>query len=565
MKTLYTEITSNLPSSPLRRFYKLVAGERQVVLRIYLYGIFAGAIGLSLPLGIQAVINLVSAGALTSSWFVLVVVIVGGLALAGILQILQLTIVEGMQQRIFLKSALELSIRIPRLKQIPLRKHYVPELVNRFFDTITVQKGLSKLLLDFSAASLQIAFGLILLSFYHPLFIVFGIGLVITLFIIVRVTAPKGLRTSLQESRHKYEVAHWLEETGRNRELFKAKASGDYALQRTDGLTVRYLGARKSHFKILLSKYVLLLGFKILIIGGLLVLGSRLVVENQLNLGQFVAVEIVTILVISSVEKLVLSVETIYDVLTGLEKIGYITDLPLETEGTGEMEADADGHDIRFDSFCLRFPGESEAELEVGTAQIKQGEKVLLQGGNPQSWHRLTRTLSGDYQSYSGRLSIGGIPVRDWNKDALRARIGIYHGGRSLIDGSLLENATLFSGPIPLSEVAAVAKAIGLDDFVQQETDSWDKQVGPEGIWLPFPIRAKVMLAQLLLAKPKVMLLADFEHALDASTRRLFWEYVREELPRSSVLVLGGRGATEGKGYDQILRFENRSILSKAI
>ena len=56
-----------------------------------------------------------------------------------------------------------------------LRNYYPPELANRFFDTLTIQKGLSKILIDVPTAILQILFALILLSFYHPFFIIFGV------------------------------------------------------------------------------------------------------------------------------------------------------------------------------------------------------------------------------------------------------------------------------------------------------------------------------------------------------------------------------------------------------
>ena len=55
-------------------------------------------------------------------------------------------------------------------------------------------------------------------------------------------------------------------------------------------------------------------------------------INQEINLGQFVASEIIILLVLSSVEKLILSMETIYDVLTGMEKLGQITDIPVESD-----------------------------------------------------------------------------------------------------------------------------------------------------------------------------------------------------------------------------------------
>jgi len=88
---------------------------------------------------------------------------------------MQLRIIETIQQRIFTRASFELSYRFPKIKMNELRNFYPPELANRFFDTLTIQKGLSKILIDVPTALLQIIFALILLSFYHPFFIIFGL------------------------------------------------------------------------------------------------------------------------------------------------------------------------------------------------------------------------------------------------------------------------------------------------------------------------------------------------------------------------------------------------------
>lgn len=560
MKNLYSEITATLPTHPLRRFFRLISGERKTILNIYLYAIIAGIIGLSLPLGIQAIINFVSTGTITTSWFVLIAIVIGGLLGGGILQILQLSLTESIQQRIFAKSALELSFRIPRLDALGLRKHYVPELVNRFFDTVTVQKGLSKILLDFSTASLQIIFGILLLSFYHPLFILFGFALGLILFLIVRFLGPYGLKTSLDESKYKYELAHWLEEISRKRDLFKGKTAGDFSLKKTDSLTLNYLNSRKQHFRILVGQYSILLLFKILIIAGLLVIGSWLVVENQLNLGQFVAAEIVIILLISSVEKLILSVETIYDVLTGLEKIGYITDLPLEGQLLSTPFDEKRQTGVRFEDFTLHFPGEARPELKSLTLKLGPAEWVWLSGGNPQVHNALIRSIAGDYQTYEGKLSIGGIPVRNWNKDELRNQIGIFRSMDDIVDGTLLENVTLLSGPIPMSEVVPVADALGLSDFVERQQGGWAQEAGPDGMWLPDWVKARLIMSRILLEKPGIIILSGMYHLVDKQLWACFLKYVKEELPAVTFIVLENDPVISDD-FHQAFRFQGRSIL----
>jgi ABC-type bacteriocin/lantibiotic exporter with double-glycine peptidase domain len=313
-----------------RRFLSLLKPDRKEIRNIYIFAIFSGILSLGLPLGIQIIINFIQLGQISTSWFVLVGLVVAAIGFAGVLNIFQLKITENLQQRIFTRAAFEFAERIPKIKMIELVKRYAPELTNRFFDTLTIQKGLSKLLIDFTAATLQILFGLILLSFYHPFFIFIGLFLVLLLIVIIRATVNKGYRSSMEESTFKYNIAHWLEEIAHARISFKMSGESKMYLDRTNAHLHNYLSARDKHFKVLVQQYALLIAFKVVIALTLLMLGGILVINEQINIGQFVAAEIVILLVLSSVEKLILSIEVVYDVLTAVEKIGQVTDLPLE-------------------------------------------------------------------------------------------------------------------------------------------------------------------------------------------------------------------------------------------
>jgi len=191
-------------TKPFERFWALLKPDGKDITDIYLFAIIGGLLSLGLPLGIQAIINFIQAGKVSTSWFILVGLVVSAIGLTGYMNIAQLRITENLQQRIFTRSALEFATRIPKIQLRELLTRYAPEWTNRFFDTLTIQKGVSKLLIDFTAASLQILFGLILLSFYHPFFIIFGFALLLLLVYIFNMTAKRGFLTSLEESKYKY-------------------------------------------------------------------------------------------------------------------------------------------------------------------------------------------------------------------------------------------------------------------------------------------------------------------------------------------------------------------------
>ena len=144
-----------------QRLSGLLQLDRKDIKQIIFYAIFAGLVSLSLPLGIQAIINLIQGAQISTSWIVLVVLVTIGTIFVGALQLMQMRILENVQQKLFARSSFEFAYRFPKIKMSELSDFYPPELANRFFDTLTIQKSLPKILIDFPAAILQIIFGLL--------------------------------------------------------------------------------------------------------------------------------------------------------------------------------------------------------------------------------------------------------------------------------------------------------------------------------------------------------------------------------------------------------------------
>ena len=147
--------------TPWQRFVGLLKLEKKDFLQIIYYAIFSGLVSLSVPLGIQAIVNLLQGARISTSWVVLVVIVTLGVAFVGILQLMQIRILENIQQKIFTRASFEFTYRFPKIKMEELKNFYPPELANRFFDVLTIQKGLTKVVLDFPAALTQVVFGVL--------------------------------------------------------------------------------------------------------------------------------------------------------------------------------------------------------------------------------------------------------------------------------------------------------------------------------------------------------------------------------------------------------------------
>ena len=495
--------------SSWQRLIKLLKLESKDIKQIFYYAIFAGVVNLSLPLGIQAIINLIQGAQISSSWIVLVVLVTMGVAFVGILQLMQMRIIENFQQKIFTRSSFEFAYRFPKIKMTELREYYPPELANRFFDTLTVQKGLSKILIDFPAAILQIVFGLLLLSFYHPFFIIYGILLILLVYIVFKFSAQRGLDTSLLESKQKYKVAHWLQEIARSVLSFKLSGKTQLALEKNDLLTSNYLDARESHFKVLIQQFIKLIGFKILVTAGLLVIGGFLVLNQQMNIGQFVAAEIIILLVISSVEKLILGLESFYDVLTSLEKLGQVVDRSLEPQEGDTLTNDDQDFRIELDHVFYSVPDRMNPLLSDISMIIEPKDRIMIYGSNGSGKSTLLKLISGILEPSKGSIYVNNIDLKGMKLNDYRALIGQSLPEESPFEGTIRENLTFGDPSITESDISWALEKTGLVNFVKSQPQGLRTVLYPEGKKLSQTAAKKIVLARSILKRPKLLLLKD--------------------------------------------------------
>ncbi len=518
--------------SPLQRFWRLLRPDRDEVTNVWVYALFAGVVNLSLPLGIQAIINLIMGGRVSTAWMVLVLLVVLGIAIVGILQVQQMRVVENLQQKIFSRAAFEFAYRMPRVRTEVMYHYYGPELMNRFFDVLTVQKGLSKILIDFSVASLQVVLGLMLLSVYHPFFIAFGfilVGLVVLIFLF---TAKSGLKTSLMESKHKYAAVHWLEELARTAGTFKMAGKTDMALQRMDRHVDSYLVARESHFGILIRQYSLLIGFKVIVALGLLAIGGLLVMQERMNIGQFVAAEIIILFVMASVEKLVLSLETIYDVLTGLEKIGQVTDLELDRKLESSSDSLFRGEgaiSVQLDGVYFSYPNRSEPILHDLTLKVEAGDRLLVMGSNGAGKSTMLYVIAGLFDITRGSIVYDNLPKRNIGIEELHSSIGACFRQGELFEGTVLENITMGRERATFENVQWAVRNLGLTDVIQRFPEGYDSKLDPAGDKLPRSIVQLLLLARAIADKPRLLLLENVFESLDEGQRQQTIDFLTQE------------------------------------
>lgn len=546
-----------ITKNPVARILNLVALEKKEITSIYFYAILKGLIQLSLPLGVQTIVGFVLGASMRASLVVLIALVVAGVLAAGLMKVNQMKIIEKIQQKIFVRYSFAFAQHLPKLDLRQADHYYLPELVNRFFDIPVLQKSLSKILLDIPAATIQIIFGLLLLSLYHPAFILFGFILIVLLWLILRFTGQHALQTSIEESTYKYKVAAWLEEIARVIKSLKLSKPTELYLQKTDEQVTSYLDARNRHFRILLLQYNVLVLFKTIITAAMLIVGTLLLVNQQLNIGQFIAAEIIILLVLSSVEKLIMNLGSVYDTLTSVEKIANLTDKPVEKDGTVILTGNNLGLGLEMNNLSFGYDGETDVLHDV-SLQINAGEKVCIRGSESSGKSTLLRLMAGAYSGFRGNLLINGLPVTNYKQSSLRSQIGVLLNQQDIFYGTLVENIHMGNTSISMDTIMEYASKTGLSGFISTLKDGYDTLLDPTGKRLSRNVIHKILLVRALVGNPRLILLEEPWINSENENRNRLIELLRELKNTTLVVVTNEEGFTEA--CDKIITIEKGNV-----
>ena len=300
----------------MKILFSFIKIERKSIKYLYLYAALAGIVSLAIPLGIQTIINYVLAGRLSTSWVILIVLITVAVFLLGITRVAQLSIVDSLQRKLFVQYAFKYRESLRNKSEYGSEK--LLNKTQKFLDIVTLQKSFSKLITDFTGKLLQAVAGLLLLALYHPMFIIFSLLVIIVVYLSLRFTWLTGFKTAREESNYKFKTAENLR-----------KLAIDYSEDNLNELNhniEKYTISRNQHFVILNKQAWLGVIIKVILTFFMLIIGSYLLVIQDISLGQFLASEILIITLLDAIEKLILTVEYLYDCGISIEKLNEINE-----------------------------------------------------------------------------------------------------------------------------------------------------------------------------------------------------------------------------------------------
>jgi putative ABC transport system ATP-binding protein len=490
--------------SPTERLFSAIKLERHDIYFLAILTFGYGVLGIATPVAVQALVNIVTMGGVLQPLYVISFILLILLILSGTLFVLEGYIVELIQRRLFIRNALEISNNAQGVQIQMYDNHNPVELMNRFFDVVSLQKSTAVLLTVSLTAFLQGIIGSIILMFYSIYFIVIIIVMVIFLIMIVLVLGKHAVPTAIDESKAKYTMADWLETIARNAYLFKFFNAAERTHQQTDALATEYLNKRFKHYRILLWQNIGSVTLYAIIGTAMLVLGGALVIQGQINLGQFVAAELIIFGVLAAFVRFINKLENYYDLLAALDKLGILHDLPQETTGK-HVPSDDHYHEINLHDVSFAYTPRITPIQDI-SFQLTQGRSLSILGASGAGKTTLIALLTGLRIPDKGHINLNGIDLRQLNLTHYRKQIGLA-SKVEIIDGSILDNLKLGRDEIPISLINQVLETLELTNEFAKLEHGIDTKLTAFGAPLSTTQMQRLMLARAVIGQPDILII----------------------------------------------------------
>ncbi|MCX6139551.1 MAG: ATP-binding cassette domain-containing protein [Candidatus Kapabacteria bacterium] len=499
-----------------RSLRAMIIKEKRDVAIVTIYSIVSSVLGLVVPLSSQAIVNAVALGVFSQQLVVLCVLVALSMIALAVISVFERYVVDMIQRRLFVETVFDIVSKLPRFTQGALRKTYGPELVNRFFDVVTVQKSFGKFLLEGINAILVLLTGLIVLGFYHPFFLLYDVAFMLFIPILVFVLGRGAISTAIKASKQKYFTASLLEDVARNQLAIKLTGTHRYGLERMNSVTTDYVHARHKHYVILARQIFGSYLFKGLATVGILALGGILVIEQAISLGQLVAAEIIIILILGAMEKLISQFDLYYDLIAALDKLAEIVDQPEEESGSIVVPHRASGGTI--DIRNVHFAYDDNIVLKGVNLSVSSGQKVSLVGASGMGKTTLAQLLLGLDSPTKGSLEVNGVDTRVADLRSLRSRVGYVFPDNQIIPGTVLDNITL-GRSIPLEDLNWAIHMSHLDVLIRDMSAGLNTMVYTTGENLSFGMRRRILFARMIVDKPEILIIDEAFEGIEDSAK----------------------------------------------
>lgn len=507
--------------TPLHRIKHLVFSEKKDIYLLLLLTITYGLIGVATPVAVQALVNMVTMGGVLQPLYIIGFILFFLLVLSGAIYLMETYIVELIQRRIFVHTATEVAQNTQGINIEIYDKENPVELMNRFFDISTAQKSVATLLTIGLTALLQGVIGSVILMLYSVYFAVLVIFIIAILYFTVFYVGKHAEYSAILESKSKYSMAEWLEGVAQSVRLYKFFNAPERVQTQTDILANQYLDNRKKHFRCLQYQLLCAVAMYAVIGTSMLILGGTLVIRGEINLGQFVAAELIIFGILAAFVRFITKLEYFYDLLAALDKLGVLKDLPQESSSSNQ-HVNEPIKTLALEKVTYAFDT-AKPLLNIDVLQLKKGDTLAILGESGSGKTILLEILMGLRLPQSGVVQYNQMDLRLWNQATFRNVLGVA-GNVGLIKGTILDNLLLGRAHVSIENVNQITETLALKEEIEKLPLGLNTPLTSLGAPLSTTQLHRLELARAMLGKAEVIFvdgLLDYltEDELDAVLR----------------------------------------------
>ena len=295
-------------------------------------------------------------------------------------------------------------------------------------------------------------------------------------------------------------------------------------------------------------------------------LGARVVVDSgatELTTGEFSSLMTYGVQILASMMMLAFIFVMVSISAESANRVAeVIVHRPSLTSPAGGPTEAADG-EVRFEGVSFRYSRDAEADALSGIdLTIPSGTTLGVVGGTGSGKTTLIQLVSRLYDATAGRVSVGGVDVRDYDLVGLRDEVAVVLQKNVLFAGTIKENLRWGDPGATDAQLVRACELAQADEFVRQFPDGYDTRIEQGGTNVSGGQKQRLCIARALLKKPKILILDDSTSAVDTRTDALIRRALAREIPGTTKIIIAQR-LSSVEHADQIIVLDEGRILER--
>lgn len=531
----------------LRFFVRILKPERNYYWLTVIYGLGISVLSLATPISVQMLINTIANTGMTAPLVILSSLLFVLLLLSGILHALRIRMMDLFARRFYSRLVAEIALRAVYAVNPFFQDSKKAPLFNRYFDIIVVVNRIPNLLIGGFTIVLSTAVGMILVSLYHPLFLVFSIVTLVLAWGIWLIWGKRAIQSAMAKSHAKHETAAWLEGLAASNGYFKSARHIDFALQRTDEATAYYIDKHKTHFRHYFAQNLAFLFLYALLSATLLGLGGWLVIRGQLSLGQLVAAELVFSVVLYGLSQMGIYLGYLYDLMGAIDELSIFDQIEQEERAEDDEEIE----DGRLELVHARGH-EGDEDLELHFA-LPAGARVLAHCQTHGIQRMLSHLLKRNARPQSGYVAVGGMDIDTCNRSMLRQTVMVLNRPTA-VETTIRDYLRMCAIKADAERITKAIRAVDLEVTISHLEDGLDTTLAVTGWPLSVNETMRLQLAAAILAEPKLVVLNALYDNMPGDTLQRSLDMLQERA-NTTVIHFSTR-LDSGQGYSHFLHMQ---------